>query len=100
MTSPSSDPGAQTVAERLGGRSLAEDAPLFMRAHRRHPRVAWWWGRRTVDGVGSAVCYVCDNVMVQWSNPRIIPADLFGAVEQHRNDHLREMDAESTAQGD
>jgi hypothetical protein len=70
-------------------------AQLLRRARQRHPTCAWWWGRRTLNAIGHAYCYVCDDVIAQWYGRTPLPDDVAAAIDHHRQTHLTEARAES-----
>lgn len=66
-------------------------------ARDKHPTISWWWGRRQVDGTASIMCYVCDCVIAEWNGYTRTWPDVQPAVTEHRDKHLAEMHAETTA---
>lgn len=69
-------------------------ALLLYRARGEHPTVAWWWGRRMVDGAQVAWCYVCDRAITPWIGTLATWPAVMPVIDAHRIGHLAEMRAE------
>lgn len=66
-------------------------------ARETHPTVAWWWGRRTIDGVGQVYCYICDDTICPWSGTIGRFDAVSRAIAEHRVTHVTHVHAETTA---
>lgn len=67
------------------------DGTLTELARNRHPTVAWWWGVRKVDGITSAVCYICDEPIVQGALNVDITEAQRDEVDAHRRVHWQDV---------
>jgi len=64
-------------------------------ARENHPTIAWWWGRRTVDGIGQVYCYICDAPICPWGGTMRKFADVKQDIATHRDQHVRSVHAET-----
>lgn len=72
------------------------DNILVNLARAKHPTVAWWWGVRTIDGIKSAWCYLCDQVIVQGALNVGITEAQQGEVDAHKREHWQDAKAAAT----
>lgn len=87
-----------TVARKIDW--TPQGAALTDLARVNHPTVSWWWGRRTVDGVGTIVCYICDSEICPWGGQQRTWDAAHERIRIHEKTHSDELRAETTVQGD
>ena len=64
------------------------DELFTLRVQVEHPRVAHWWGQRTVGNVHGAWCYICDRMVTSWARSYPVTYMARATIEAHRNEHI------------
>lgn len=67
------------------------DGALTDIARGRGHTVMWWWGIRKIDGLTWAVCYVCDQPIVQGALNVGITEAQSAAIDAHRAEHWQDL---------
>lgn len=76
-------PRAAMLQKQTGG----ADQELLALARRKLHNVMWWWGIRKIQGVMSAYCYVCDEVICRGALSTGITSAQTDAIDLHRASH-------------
>jgi hypothetical protein len=87
-------PRAAMLQKQTGG----PDQELLALARRNLPNVMWWWGIRKVQGVMSAYCYVCSEVICRGALSTGITSAQTDAIDLHRASHWEQVRQARTSQ--
>ena len=71
------------------------DLVLKRRATIHHPHARWWWNQKTENFHREAYCFLCDKPLATWDSKYPITVTAIKAVEEHREQHLKELREEN-----